>query len=784
MANKVAILLQATALIPALASQSSLAQTESGLVLEEVIVTAQRRSESLDRTPVTLTVLSGADLRKNAIVSEMDLQNMAGVTIKASQNGNQLNYAIRGQTVDAFTSSRPSVLPYTNEVQIGGGGSSSAFYDLASIQVLKGPQGTLFGRNSTGGAVLFTTEKPGEEFGGYATVWGGNYGEVKAEGAIDIPLVKDKALLRISGFYQQNDGWQDNTFLNEDLGEIDRKSARVSLTLHPTENITNETVVTYYDAGGSNIASVAINSFDASNDVSFVAGAFLYGPTLDIAFDFPGAWDLFQATNPGVDPEGLAASIIKQQNGDFYDVQSDAPSDHESENLMISNITSVQIREGLEFRSILGYNDLDQKNVGDFDGTHFTIDWLDQGIGRRNELTQLSVEVQLLGLAMDDKLNYVTGLYYSDEEDKQRSQSNLVGIAPLLAFDPQINSGVTTNETTAIYAQGTYDISEMTGVEGLGFTLGVRYSEEDVKFKRDADDIFLIRDPAVPGVTYANPLKESFEQTSWTVGLQWQMSDETLFYASTHRGHRSGGFNFYAPPAVDFEGDEVDAGFLEEEATDFEVGMKYLGSIGDMPLRFNLSGYFMTIDNIQRANYVAIFGALAGITVNVPETEVKGLDMEVTVAPAQWLTLGGSLNLSDAEFTDGRVSVLDNPDTEFGPYPDTPDWSGTIYADAVFSVGNNLDLLVHADVYGQDDNFISSTNDTLNPGSGIDSYTVVNFRVALTDDDAGWTLAAHLRNAFEEEYYVGGIGFKSLFAMNTAVPAAPRTYMIEASYKF
>jgi iron complex outermembrane receptor protein len=247
MANKAAILLQATALIPVLASQSALAQTEGGATLEEVIVTAQRRSESLDRTPVTMTTMTGEQLRQNAIVSEMDLQNMAGVTIKASQNGNQLNYAIRGQTIDAFTSSRPSVLPYTNEVQIGLA-SSSAFYDLASIQILKGPQGTLFGRNSTGGAVLFTTEKPGEEFGGYATVWGGNYGEFKAEGAVDIPLVEDKALLRLSGFYQENDGWQDNTLRNEMLGELERKSVRVSLTLHPTDTITNETVVTYYAA--------------------------------------------------------------------------------------------------------------------------------------------------------------------------------------------------------------------------------------------------------------------------------------------------------------------------------------------------------------------------------------------------------------------------------------------------------------------------------------------------------------------------------------------------------
>ena len=153
-------------------------------------------------------------------------------------------------------------------------------------------------------------------------------------------------------------------------------------------------------------------------------------------------------------PDGLAASIIKQRSGDFHKVRSDAPSAHESENLMISNITSIQMNDGLEFRSILGYNDMDVKNVGDFDGTEFTVDWLGEDLGRRNQLTQLSAEFQLQGLALSDNLTYVAGVYYSDEEDKQRSQSNLVGLDPFIPFDPQVNSGVTTNETNGYLRSG------------------------------------------------------------------------------------------------------------------------------------------------------------------------------------------------------------------------------------------------------------------------------------------------------------------------------------------
>jgi len=143
--------------------------------LEKIVVTAQRRSENLERTPVAVTVVSGDALVKQDIVTEADLRSaVPGLTVRASLNSNDLNYSIRGQTVDAFSGSQPAVLPYINEVQVGSSGGASAFYDLQSVQVLKGPQGTLFGKNSTGGAVLFTTAKPTDEFGGYFSASTGN----------------------------------------------------------------------------------------------------------------------------------------------------------------------------------------------------------------------------------------------------------------------------------------------------------------------------------------------------------------------------------------------------------------------------------------------------------------------------------------------------------------------------------------------------------------------------------------------------------------------------------
>ncbi len=773
----------ALAMVTAVQSSAALAQSSqprSGAMLEEILVTAQRRAETMERTPISIAVLSSDALRDQAIVSELDLQTaLPGVTVKAGQSANQLNYSIRGQTVDSFSSSRPSVLPYFNEVQVGGQ-ASTAFYDLGSVQVLKGPQGTLFGRNSTGGAVLFTSAKPEEEFGGYVSAWGGNYDEFKAEGAINIPLVEDKALLRVAGFFQRREGYQYNIFDDSRLGDVRRKNVRVSLTLRPTENISNELVLDFAKSDGNNLTSVAYNTFGIGEGNPFVPTPFLYSPLVDAAFG-PGAWDAFLAAHPGADPEGWVASVEKQQQRGPFRVNVDAPNFHEGQNLVVSNITTFDLGNGMQVRNILGYTDLEFQNAGEFDGTPFPSD--DNGTeGRGGTLKQFSEEIQLLGEAFDGQLSYVTGIFYSDEEEDVRSLSILFDLLPTAPPVRQINDGVTENETIAAYAQGTMDLGGVVGIEGLSATLGGRYSSEDVSFFRFPDDTF-IANPPPPGAVFLNPLEDTFDQASWTVGLEQQVNEELLLYVKSRRSFRSGGFNYFAPPLPGF-GNQGGAEYEEETATDVELGAKYLGSIGDMPLRLNFAAYRMWIEEIQRSNYVEVFGALAGITVNVPEAEITGFELDAIISPVEWLSLGAAVSYTDAEFTDNLVSVLGNPEVAFGPYPDTPEWSGSVFADIRVPVGDRYTASLRSEVYDQSETFFSSTNNTLNPGTRIPGYTVANFRLTLEDEAAGWAVSAHVKNAFDETYYVGGIGFASLFAVNTVIPGAPRTYMLEARYSF
>jgi iron complex outermembrane recepter protein len=731
----------------------------------EIVVTAQRRSEALEKTPVAVAVVSGETLAKLAITSERDLQFATpGLTVRASQNDNSLNYSLRGQTVDAYTSSLPSVLPYVNEVQVGGAGST-AFYDLQSVQVLKGPQGTLFGRNSTGGAVLFTTTKPTKELSGYGAVRYGRFNDVQVEGAVGGPISGENVLVRVAGSYRNRDGYQHNLFYNEDLGKVDRLGLRFSLSVNPSGPISNELVADYYRANGSSISPVVSYVVPVANNV---AG----NPFVP-----------FNAIIPGLVAFGAA-----QNARGPYVVDVDSVSKHRTRKWIISNVTAFELNDDTKIKNVFGYVHSDYFDAGDIDGTRFGIDGRGNAttgaFGGEGQIEQISNELQLLGNVMDGGLEYVVGAYYSDSKEHLHNTSF---IANELGAPPQINAGMTTSKSIAGYGQATLD----TGLAGFKLTAGLRYTSEKISFVRDADDQYLAPSfaPFFADGRFILNQEDTFKKLSWTFGLQNQVSPELLLYANTRRSFRSGGFNFHAPPTPGFanaQGGE----FRPEVATDIELGAKYRGNAGGIPIRLNVAAYNMWVENVQRANYVAIYGSLAGITVNVPKAKVTGFELDGSIKPTDWLTLGGSLNYTNARFTDNRVAVLGagggaTAFAEFDTYPDTPKWSGTLYADATKPLSDNWNLALHGDVYRQTSNYFSSTGLSLNPNTMISGYTLANFRAGIEEASGkGWSFSALVKNAFDRTYYTGGIGFASLFALNIVIPGEPRTFLLEARYRF
>lgn len=738
----------------------------------DIIVTAQRRSETLERSPVAVSVVTQEALQERAIVTETDLQiAVPGLTVKTGQNENQLNFSLRGQTVDPFSSSRPSVLPYFNEVQVGGVGGT-ALYDLESVQVLKGPQGTLFGRNSTGGAVLYTSARPTKTLGGYAVARLGNYDARQFEGAINLPLAEDSALLRVAGFLQRRDGYQLNLFRNERLGEVSRESVRLSLSLRPTGTISNDLVVDYGHSDGKSLSSVVYNVLPLGAP-AFVPFNFLFSPAVDAVFG-PGSYARYLAAHPNADPQGLIAFAEKQRQRGPYVVNVDAPNFYRQKKWILSNITAIELGPDTTLKNVLGYVRSRFQGAGEFDGTPFGGD-ANGPEGRGGLIKQFSEELQLVGNTFGGRLEYVAGLYYLHETDDTRSQSIIFDFSPVSPPVEQINNGKFTNKNYAGYAQGTFDL----GIGGLKATLGARYTIEKTKFVRAADDTYVTN----PLPSYDFDQRRTFKKLSWTLGLENQITPNLLLYGKSRSSFRSGGFNYFAPPTQGF-GSAAGGAYRPEDAIDIELGAKFRGRLGNMPTRATLAAYHMWVDDIQRVFYASIFGNLAAITVNVPEAQITGFEFDASIDPTEWLTLGGGVNYTNARFTDNVVEVVGNPRAEFDTYPDTPKWSGVFFADVEVPVTSRLTANLRGDVYAQTHTFFSSTAKSLTLGARIPGYALVNLRAGIGDQEAGWSLAAIAKNVFDKTYYTGGVGFANIFSLNTVVPGEPRTWLIEARYRF
>ena len=789
-------LLSAVSVLTALSSTTAMAQVASAESAinsgSEIIVTAQRRSETLERTPVAVTVLNAASLAKQAIITESDLQMATpGLTIRAGMNSNQLNYAMRGQSLDAFSDTRPGVLPYFNEVQLDGvGGGSTAFYDLQSIQVLKGPQGTLFGRNSTGGAVLFTSARPTDTLEGYVAGRIGDYNAYGFEGALNVPLVGDRVMARVAGYYEKRDGYQRNLFNGTRAGDVDRYGLRGSLTINLSDTIKNELVVDYLHSDGNSLSNlidtleptgiiplIKLTNFGNQAQYNFLINAFTGGAAGCNATTNNCA-AAYAAANPKLDPGGLASYLNTQKARGPFQIESDGPAVYRGRNIIVSNITSIELGPDTKLRNVFGYTYLQNAIAGDIDGTPYGIDDNGVGGGKNDDTRQYSNELQLVGKAVGGNLDYVIGGFWSHETNVNYTTSLLLQFPPLTSTT--VYHKLTTRDMLAGYGQGTYNLSEATGIEGLGITIGARYTHEKIKFDVLPLDTAFQASPAVQA-TYDFHQKKSYGNLSWTLGIQEQVNPNLLIYVASRRSYKNGGYNGIQNP-VPGSGKDGGNGYELETLTDAEIGLKYRGSVGGIPVQFNIAGYQSWIKEGQRVAYTLIGSTPSAVTVNVP-AKITGLEFDGTVRPTSWLTLGGSLNYTNARFTKNSISVAGGAPVEFLTYPDTPEWSGSVFGEINVPVHETVSASFRSDLYSQSLFWTTGTGNR-NAGANIKGYTLVNFRAGIEDSKTGLSFAAHLKNAFNRVYYVGGIATGELFQFNTVTPGAPRTFMAEAKLRF
>ena len=403
----------------------SAASNESGATNGDIIVTAQRKAESLSKVPVSVVAFDAEALRTRVVTSEQDLGALVpGLLVKSGQNSNQLSFSMRGQTLDPFSGTSPAVLTYLNEAPFTGGNTSTAFFDFSSLQVVKGPQGTLFGRNATGGAVLYSTPMPGNVAAGYATLRIGERNTIQIQGAVDLPIVVDKLHIRLAADYAKGDGYLKNINTGNTLGDKNNKSGRITILFTPTEAIRNVTLLQYSDIGGTEgtgglysyyTVGQTNNGYALNSTLDFV-----YGPNSPFA---PAVGDGPAA--PGRWPGGPAGYLAFQKANPYKVwLQYDLP--HKAHAAFVSNTTEIEAGDNLLVKNIFGYTDTFARTPGNLAGSPFGALWLYNNAGLGNgppggetfDIRRWSNELQLQGSVADDRLDYILGIFVSSSTQK------------------------------------------------------------------------------------------------------------------------------------------------------------------------------------------------------------------------------------------------------------------------------------------------------------------------------------------------------------------------------
>lgn len=782
------------AIIVALTGAAASAQTASSEAknqvaedtsVEDIVVTAQRREEKLSRVPVSVAAFNAEALQTRNIASEQDIGTLVpGLQVKNGQNSNQLSYSMRGQSLDPFSGTSAAVLPYLNEAPYNPGNTSTAFFDLGSIQVLKGPQGTLFGRNATGGAVLYSTPMPGDKFAGYGIARGGSRDFVQVQGAVDLPVVADKLAVRLAFDMTRGNGYVTNINTGNTLGDKNSRSGRATILFTPTDTIKNTTIVQYDHVRGTEGVG-GIYNYHSATTPQFLSDGTNHVPVSGLTNTLAAIYGNNNGpAAPGFWPGGVEGyTRFSRQNPYKVWLQYDLP--HRAQNLFISNTTEVELSDTAKIKNIFSYMDGKATTPGNLGGGPFGSLWLFKlaGInatgapgGQTFQSKTVSDELQLQGSALDDRLTYTAGVFFSSQKRFEIIPIN-IGADVVPGGIADISYAYRNRQTSkAVYAQISYKVTDK-----LTATLGGRYTWEKVGIHQAEGNVFGV-DPNSPAADQSKNLSAP----AWTASLQYQIDSNNMVYFSQRGSFRSGNLNGTVAPFVDpLTGNPANF-FKSEKVHDFELGYKFNGRVSGVPVQFNVAAYKVIVKDAQRALYALVGGAPAGFTVNVPQAETKGFEVDGFVGLTSWLDVGFNVAYTDAKYTKSLVPIPFVGNLSVDSYPDTPKWAGSANAEIKFPLSEDIGKVsLRGDYYEQSSFYFSNTNGTSTPGTQLGGYKTVNARLNWKEIMGSEVSAAiFVRNLTKSKYYISGYALGASNGVNTAYPGEPRTFGAEISVKF
>lgn len=750
----------------ALASLDAIAQ--QGMI-EEVIVTAQKRSESLEDVPISIAVMNGEAMDKTGVRQMREVAEF--VPNVSLTSGNDTNTAVRIRGVGATTRNigfDTRVGMYLDGVYLGQSPAQNLdILDLERVEIARGPQGTLFGKNTVAGAINLITNKPGREFMTEVRGEYGNLDSYRISAIVNAPLT-DSLAARFSVSDNHRDGFIKDITTGTEFNERDGTSYRGQLRYES-------------DRVDVNLAA----DYLESERVSFFGEA---------ETDWSGT----------VYPDPLAPKRNRISNN--------IDNHEEREVWGVSATADIDLGHNYSLRSITAYRDTDSQRIQDSD--HSANDIL--MINYPDQYEQWSQEFQFFS-PEGERLQYVAGLYLYDQSATSErvptlgSETDVLFTAlgvPLAPFSDQFTGsklntfGEVDTESWAVFINGTYELSDRLT---LGF--GARYTEEEktVDYTMLGDVVYVLgtipvsvaqifgvaEGPIVDGRTTAVYKDDkSYDDFSPTLSLTYAITDTINVYAKYSSAFKSGGFNVdFVPQAVfddglDFDTETVDA---------YEIGLK--GTALDNSLRFALAGFQMDFDDYQLNQFVELGNNLSAITIrNAAKVQSRGFEAEATWYPSTALMLQGSVGYNDAEFDEfpgGGTSR--NPeglgaDLGGNKLPLAPEWSAAFAAQYNHPLDAwNAEFVTRVDWTYTDGTYTTEDNvKVASPGSSIpfgyvDSYDILNARIGV--EAAGqWSVYLWARNLLDEEY--SDNNQSDFFGTIVDFPGDPRTYGIELAYTF
>ena len=768
--------------------------------IEEVVVTARRRAERAQTTPVSVSVLTASKLKNQNVTNIQELNNVVpGFHYNSNGGENTDDVVLRGLSRIPLGQGIPAVVTYFSDVPLPGIASNVPFYDISNVQVLKGPQGTLFGRNALGGAVVISPEAPTDKLTGYIDGQIGNYNHEFWNGAVNIPIVPDKVELRVAGQIRRQDGYVKSINSDARYSDINEDSYRVSLLVKPTDYIRSTTIFDY-----SVVPQGALGGYLYSAHPGVIPGlSALIDPQIAHFLAIQRASGPFSAFDDGIG-NGVAFS---RQLGILNDTRVDLDPD-----LQVRNIVSYRKAFNNELINTGAVPSLELPTpVGPLPLTLFNA-------GQTQNQQYFTDEVQLIGHSWNNRINWILGGFVNDDSPAggNGSQFSAFSIGGVPA--PGVTALVS-DHNYAIYGQSSFNLSDFV-LDGLSFNIGYRYSWDQVHAcggtilgvsgyaNSDQCEAAARLGTAVTG---AGDLGAEGSEPSWTIGFDYKLSSHEFLYLTSRRGYRGVNVNtplfttpyttggvvvppFVGGPGCTGPGNKCpDLRSVQktgpEKLTDLEIGSKTDFHIGSVSARFDISAYIEYYQGAVQFFNVLGTGIYASapdlptnqsVGINAADETNEGVEASIIVQPADGLTVdleGAYSNANIDRVLAPPVAGLSLSRAQI-TLP-TPRFSGSAIVTYVAPVHPlQGDLVLNADWY-QTGSFSGQY------GIPLPGYGVGNARLALNNIyGSHFDLSFFVNNILDRAYLQAPVVLLPTFPVSSVAYAQPRIFGAELRYTF